>query len=126
MCRKLSLIALVIMFATVSLMAQTTKLDPKEKAAELKAKLTLTDDQTAKVTQIYSDLNAKIEEQKTAKGTAKVTVKALKAEAEKEIEGVLTAAQKMEYEKMLAAKPAKSEIKTAKADKKVKASGSGK
>lgn len=119
MCRKLSLIAVVIMLATVSLMAQSQKSDPKERAAELKAKLTLTDDQTAKVEHIYADYDAKAAAQKTAKGTAKVSLKTLRAESEKEINNVLTDVQKAEYKKLLAAKPEKTKtvVKAEKSEK---------
>lgn len=119
MCRKLSLIAVVIMLATVSLMAQSQKSDPKERAAELKAKLTLTDDQTAKVEHIYADYDAKAAAQKTAKGAAKVSLKTLRAESEKEINNVLTDVQKAEYKKLLAAKPEKTKtvVKAEKSEK---------
>lgn len=104
MVKRISLIALAFIIAASSLMAQPKRPDPKERAARLKEKLSLTDEQTAKVEKIFADSQAKFEKEMGAteeeRYARREAMKKMMDETHAEINKILTDEQKAEFKKL--------------------------
>lgn len=108
--KKIKWIVVLLMFIGTGVQAQQKQKTPAEQAKDLQAQLKLTDDQTAKVTAVYTDLEkqAKNDEAKLKAWKEKKDMKNLSGYMVKQLDDtkakvvpILTAPQKTKYEEMV-------------------------
>lgn len=105
MSKRISFIALALIIAASSLMAQPKRPDPKTQALRLKTELALTDEQTSKVEKILTDSQAKFQEQSAStreeRQASRAEYRKLMDETHAEINKILNDEQKVKFEKFI-------------------------
>ena len=98
--KKIALVLVLVLFQFVLVNAQG-RVTPQERAKNLKEKLELTDDQTAKVESIFVDSQKKMQELRKNVGgdrsAIRDSMKTISEQADKKITDILTDAQKEKY-----------------------------
>lgn len=97
--KKIMLICCLLLGITAVSRAQGRR-SPEERAKALQTQLKLTDDQTAKITAIYTAQNAKVDSVRNAGGDRSAFMPIMQATNEK-IKAVLTADQAVAYQKWM-------------------------
>ena len=108
---RVALVAVAAMFASLQVFAQgggggggqRQMPTPEERAKQLKERLTLTDEQTAKITVIYQaqqkDFTAAREKAGDDRDAMRAALTEIRAKYDKQIQAILTDKQKEEYAK---------------------------
>lgn len=101
--KKLAVLVLVALLGFGSASAQRNgdrrQMSVEQKVSNLKKELNLTDEQTAKVTVLYTDFEKKV---KSAGENSREQMKSEREELEKQVQALLTDEQKKTYQEMQA------------------------
>ncbi len=98
--KKMIFLAAALLLLTAAVNAQQ-RLTPRERAKNLKARLSLTDEQTAKVEQILTSSSDKIQKLRAGDNPDREQFRKIRDDSNKAILDILTENQKTEFNKML-------------------------
>ncbi len=98
--KKILLMCCFVLGIAAASHAQGQRRTPEERAKQLQTQLSLTDDQTAKITVIYTAMNAKMDSVRTAGGDRSAFMPIMTATNDK-IKAILTPDQAAAYQKLM-------------------------